>query len=271
MTSHTRHALVTGGASGIGEAAARRLARDGLAVLVTDLDRRSNEGDRVVHDIRAAGGVAEFHSLDVTSDSEITAIFDELRAADRPVDVLVTSAGVDAHPDAVDRTPLSRLPVEQLDFVLDVNLYGTFDCARRFAADAIADGRPGSIITIASLAAKKPKGGVYAVSKSAVWMMTRVLAVELGQYGIRANAVAPGLIDTPMLRHRTLLRGGMSVAGQTIEDYYRVDIERLPLRRIGTVEEVASVIAFLASDDSSYVTGSIIGPDGGFATLEGGG
>lgn len=271
MAGQSSHALVTGGASGIGAAAARRLAADGRTIIVTDLEGRAEDGQAVVDQIRAAGNAAEFRDLDVTDGVAIDTVFDEFRSAGASIDVLVTSAGVDTHPASVDRTPLSHLPIEQFEFVLDVNVYGTFGCARRFAADAIDAGRPGSIITIASLAAKKPKGGVYAVSKSAVWMLTRVLAVELGHYGIRANTVAPGLIDTPLLRHRTALRGGMSEVGETLEDYYRTDIDRLPLRRLGTVDEVASVIGFLASEDSSYVTGSIIGPDGGFATIDGGG
>jgi NAD(P)-dependent dehydrogenase (short-subunit alcohol dehydrogenase family) len=156
-------------------------------------------------------------------------------------------------------------------YVLDVNLDGTFRCARAFAAHLNAAQQPGSIITLASLAAKKPRGGVYAVSKAAVWMLTRVLATELGPYGIRVNDVAPGLIDTPMLAQRTSLAGGQGTVGSPIEEFYAAEIARLPLRRLGTADEVASVVEFLASDDASYITGSLLSPDGGFATLEAGG
>lgn len=262
-------AVITGGASGIGAAAARRLSADAMSVVITDLPASADRGIEIAAEIGSAGGMAEFRPLDVRDDNGIASLFADLAADGRPADVLVTSAGVDTHPDATDRLPLARLPIEQFDFVLNVNLLGTFACAREFVTHAL--GRPASIVTIASLAAKKPKGGVYAVSKAAVWMLTRALAVELGPHGIRVNAVAPGLIDTPMLRHRTALAGGAGEAGQSIEEYYRDDLERIPLRRPGTVEEVAAAIAFLASDESSYVTGACLGPDGGFATIDGGG
>jgi 2-hydroxycyclohexanecarboxyl-CoA dehydrogenase len=264
-----RTAVITGGASGIGAAAARRLASDGASVVITDLGGSEQHAQRLVTEITDAGGSAEFLPLDVRDDAAIAALFAGLADDGRPADVLVTSAGVDTHPDATDRLPLAHLPADHFDFVLDVNLLGTFACAREFTVHAL--GRPASIVTIASLAAKKPKGGIYAVSKAAVWMLTRALALELGPHGIRVNTVAPGLIDTPMLQHRTALAGGAGEQGQTIEEYYRDDLSRMPLRRAGTVSEVAAVIAFLASDESSYVTGSCLGPDGGFATLDGGG
>jgi NAD(P)-dependent dehydrogenase (short-subunit alcohol dehydrogenase family) len=267
----TPTAVVTGGASGIGAGAARRLAQDGAAVVITDLASSRDRGLAVVEEIRAASGVAEFRPLDVREEGAVAALFDELARQGVVADVLVTSAGVDTHPDAVARVPLAHLPLEHFDFVLDVNLLGTFSCAREFATRAIDASQPAAIVTIASLAAKKPKGGVYAVSKAAVWMLTRVLALELGPYGIRVNTVAPGLIDTPMLRHRTALAGGAGATGDSVEAYYQEDLGRLPLRRAGTVEEVAAVISFLASDQASYVTGAVLGPDGGFAALDGGG
>ena len=269
--SALRTAIVTGAASGIGAGAAHRLARDGAAMVITDLPAAAERGEALADEIRSAGGHAEFHALDVRDERAVAALFDRLGRNGVVADVLVTSAGVDSHPDAVARVPLAHLPADHFDFVLDVNLYGTFSCAREFAARAIAASQPASIVTIASLAAKKPKGGVYAVSKAAVWMLTRVLAVELGPHGIRVNTVAPGLIDTPMLRHRTGLAGGAGTTGERAEDYYRDDLARLPLRRLGTVDEVAAAIAFLASDEASYVTGAVLGPDGGFATIDGGG
>ena len=264
-------AVVTGGASGIGAGAARRLARDGAAVVITDLARSRDGGELVVEEIRTTGGTAEFHALDVRDEAAVGALFERLAQDGTTADVLVTSAGVDTHPDAVARVPLAHLPVDHFDFVLDVNLLGTFSCAREFAIRAIDAGRPASIVTIASLAAKKPKGGVYAVSKAAVWMLTRALALELGPHRIRVNSVAPGLIDTPMLRHRTALAGGAGETGDSVEAYYRDDLSRLPLQRPGTIDEVAAVISFLASDEASYVTGAVLGPDGGFAALDGGG
>jgi len=266
-----RRAVVTGGASGIGAAVARRLAARGADVILCDLPGQAAAGEDLAAAIRRDGGLARFAVLDVTDEDGVEAVLAEAARDPGEAGILVTSAGVDAHPQARRRVTLAELPPEEWSYVLDVNLYGTFRCARAFAEHLRAAQRPGSIITLASLAAKKPRGGVYAVSKAAVWMLTRVLATELGPYGIRVNSVAPGLIDTPMLARRTSLAGGQGAVGSSVEEFYSAEIARLPLRRLGTADEVASVVAFLASDDSSYLTGSLLSPDGGFATVDAGG
>jgi NAD(P)-dependent dehydrogenase (short-subunit alcohol dehydrogenase family) len=267
----SRVALITGGASGIGAAVAQRFAAEGAAVYLADLPGQAGAAEEVVASIEASGGRAAFGVLDVTVEEQVTVAFEDAERRFGVVDVLVTSAGVDSHPAVKTRTPLAELPIEHWDFVMDINLMGTFLCARAFARRLTGAGRSGAIVTLASLAAKKPKGGVYSVSKAGVWMLTRVLAEELGPQGIRANSIAPGLIETPMLRRRTELAGGVHAAGAGPQEFYAVDLARLPLRRIGTVDEVASTALFLASDDSSYITGSIVSPDGGFASSSAGG
>lgn len=264
-----RTALVTGGASGIGAAVVAELVRQGARVAIADVmassedaavDVASSETDRVMS-----------VELDVTDDDAVTHAFDAVERRWGVVDLLVTSAGVDSHPAITARVPLHELTPEQWDFVMDVNLVGTFSCCRVFAERLIAASMPGTIVTLSSLAARKPKGGVYSVSKAGVWMLTRVLAAELGPHGIRVNTVAPGLIDTPMLRRRTELAGGIGRRGDDPELYYAADIARLPLRRLGTVDEVADTILYLSGSSSSYITGSLLSPDGGFATVSGGG
>ncbi|MDI1288391.1 MAG: SDR family NAD(P)-dependent oxidoreductase [bacterium] len=266
-----RVALISGGASGIGAAVARLFAAEGAAVYIADLHAQREAAESLVERIRTAGGSAASGVLDVTDEDQVEGAFEDAERRLGGVDVLVCSAGVDAHPAATTRTPMTELPPEQWDFVVDINLLGTFLCARSFARRLSRDTTSAAIVTLASLAAKKPKGGVYSVSKSGVWMLTRVLADELGPRGVRANSIAPGLIETPMLRHRTALAGGMHTVGAAPEEFYARDLAQLPLRRIGTVDEVAATALFLACDDSSYITGSILSPDGGFASNSAGG
>lgn len=264
-----RIAVVTGGASGIGAATVRHLIERGARVGVADLPTRKDEAAGLI----AASGEARavFLPVDVCDESTIAAAFDDVESRWGVVDLLVTSAGVDSHPSIAERVPMWELTTAQWDFVIDINLIGTLACCREFAGRLRSAGGEGTIVTLASLAARKPKGGVYAVSKAAVWMLTRALATELGPQGIRVNTVAPGLIDTPMLRRRTMLAGGVGEGGTPPEEYYAADIGRLPLRRLGTVDEIAETILLLSGAVTSYVTGSLISPDGGFATVAGGG
>lgn len=264
-----RIALVTGGASGIGAAVVRALVRQGARVAIGDLPSRRSDADRLSAELETDRVV--FVEMDVRAENTISAAFDDIERRWGIVDLLVTSAGVDSHPDITTRVPLHDLTVPQWDFVIDVNLLGTFSCCREFASRMTASGAAGTIVTLASLAARKPRGGVYSVSKAAVWMLTRVLAVELGSAGIRVNTVAPGLIDTPMLRRRTGLGSVVNEPGDDPAAYYADDIARLPLGRLGTVNEVADAVLYLSGGASSYLTGSLISPDGGFATVSGGG
>jgi NAD(P)-dependent dehydrogenase (short-subunit alcohol dehydrogenase family) len=267
-------ALVTGGGNGIGRACAERFAEEGAAVLVADL--LDGPGREVVDAITGAGGRAAYAHLDAadpeSNEAAAQAAVDELGG----LDVLVTAAGI-SHADyrSGDREadaqllaqvvegvldPAARfadLPLEAWQKVLDVNLTGTFLAVQSATRRMLAAGTGGSIVTIASIAAKHPEAGPvsYAVSKSGVWMLTKHAARSLGPRGIRVNAIGPGFIDTNM----TKLISDIPM----VRDQF---LAALPLGRFGTPAEVAATALFLASDESSYFTGEILHPDGGFFT-----
>ena len=267
-------AFVTGGGNGIGRACALRFATEGAKVLVADL--LVEPAEETVEQIVAAGGEAVATPLDAAdragNDAAVQLAVERLGG----LDVVVTAAGI-SHADyrSGDREadaelvaqalqgaldPAARfveLPLEAWQKVLDVNLTGTFLAVQASARQMVAAGTGGSIVTIASVAAKHPEAGpiAYAVSKSGVWMLTKHAARSLGPSGIRVNAIGPGFIDTNM----TKLIGEMPM----VRDQF---LASLPLGRFGTPEEVASTALFLASDESSYFTGEILHPDGGFFT-----
>lgn len=234
--------LVTGGASGIGLAAAEILVRDGAAVTV--LDARRDALEETASRLGARAVVA-----DVADPLQVAAAVDDA-AWDGPFDVLVNAAAI------YRIEPLLSLEAGAWDEVLHVNLRGSYMVAREVVRGLVAAGRGGALVNVGSIAARVADGDEpaahYSASKAGVLALTRQMAVEWAPYGIRANAVCPGVIDTPMLRlmddperGRTYLDG------------------RVPLRRLGTPEEVAAVIAFLGSGDASYVTGAAIPVDGG--------
>lgn len=261
-----KRAVITGGASGIGAACARLFAAEGAAVLVADLEEARARGETVAGELLAGAFVA----CDVREETEVEGLFDECVSRLGGVDVVVASAGVGRHPQQPRASePLtSELLATELEhwrFVLDVNLLGVFLTARAAARRMIGAGSPGSIVTLASIAAKRPTKGAYSVSKAGVWMLTRCLAEELGPYGIRVNALGPGIIRTPMAS------AGAAEAGTSVEEYWDRHIRALPLRRIGESEDVARAALFLCSDESSYITGSILHPDGGMASAIAGG
>jgi 3-oxoacyl-[acyl-carrier protein] reductase len=239
-----RRAVVTGGAGGIGLAVVRRFLNEGASVVV--LDRRGDTQSSAP----PPSGVT-FIGCEIRDEDEVVAAFD--RAAEvlaGPADTLVNCAGI------YRVVPLVEITAEQWDETLDINLRGTFLSARTFARTLLATGRGGSIVNTASTAglvadATEPTAH-YNASKAAVISLTRQMAVEWTPLGIRVNAVCPGLIDTPMLR---LMDD--PVAGQTFLD------GALPIRRLGTPDEVAAIILFLASSESSYLSGVAIPVDGG--------
>lgn len=242
-----RRALVTGGASGIGLACARRLLAEGAAVAL--LDQRS----------RAPAEAAAMRAASVACDVRRA---DEVASAVRhaagllggPADVLVNAAGI------YRVAPLLDLLPEEWDDVLAVNLRGSFLAGRAMAAALIENGVPGAIVNISSTAglvadAAEPSAH-YNASKAGVLALTRQMAVEWAPHGIRANAVCPGVIDTPMLRLMDDPAAGAAYLDAAV-----------PLRRLGTADEVAAVIAFLASDDASYLTGVAVPVDGGITAI----
>lgn len=243
-----RVAVVTGAGRGLGEAYARRLASEGARVAVTDVDRAAI--DEVASSI---GSQAVAVELDVTSWESVRAAADAIDDALGPVDALVNNAGV-------SRTARSEeLPEEWWDLVVDVNLSGTWRCCQVFGARMVEHGR-GAIVNIGSAYSEIGNGGrvAYAATKTGVIGLTRVLGVEWSPLGVRVNAIQPGYIDTPMMQV-TVSTG--AALGQLID--------RIPAGRLGEADEVAGVVAFLLSDDASYITGATLRIDGGHLSYGG--
>jgi 2-hydroxycyclohexanecarboxyl-CoA dehydrogenase len=241
-------AVVTGGAQGIGRGIAHRLAQEGAKVAVADI----NEGGaaKTAAEINAAAAVACAIRLDVTSFKEATAAADAVERELGPVDILVNNAGWDKvqHFLDTDEALWNRL--------IDPNFKGVLNCVKAFAPRML--NRPGSkIISIASDAGRS--GGVndavYSGCKGAVMSFTKALARELARYKINVNAVAPGVIDTPLSQ---AISGG-------IPGYMERLMRVVPLRRKGLPEDIAAAVAYLASADADYVTGQIISVNGGMA------
>jgi NAD(P)-dependent dehydrogenase (short-subunit alcohol dehydrogenase family) len=243
-----RVAIITGAASGIGLACALRFAREGAAVVGTDL-AESTEWKQVVE----AAPAASFHCLDVRDgDAQKEAAAAALKAHGR-IDALVTSAGV------AGGGPVHLIDVEEWQRVQDVNLKGTFLSARSVLPTMLEQGS-GSIVTIASVEGLEgAEGGTtYNASKGGVVLLTRCMAMDYGRRGIRVNAVCPGFIDTPLFRS--------VVGGEQFPEKYRERIrEQHKLGRFGRPEEIAGAALFLASDDASFVTGVALPVDGGFS------
>jgi NAD(P)-dependent dehydrogenase (short-subunit alcohol dehydrogenase family) len=248
-----RSALVTGGARGIGLAIATSLARSGMRVALADLSDgvvAAAEELAATTGVRTAGIVA-----DVTDGDSVDAALDRAAAAVGSPTVLVNSAGIALEAGGLE---MSR---EQWDRVMAVNVTGTFLACRAFARACVAAGATGSIVNVASMSARivnvPQQQSAYNASKAAVEAMTRSLAVEWLPHGIRVNAVSPGYILTDMTRD--------VVAGQP--ERARLWRERIPAGEMGSPEDVAGVVAFLASDRSRYVVGQSIVVDGGYTIV----
>ena len=258
-----RAAVITGGASGIGRACALRFAREGCDVLVADLDEA--RGNETAAAVRALGRKSSFMRVDTTSEAENEAMADRAIAEFGRIDAAVAAAGISnalyvsgaapmAVPATFERPTVLTKPVEYWEKVLNVNLTGVMLTDRAVARRMIAAGRPGSIVNIASVAAKVPlaHAAEYSVSKAGVWMLTKVLALEIARTGIRVNAIGPGYTDTPMTAY-----------AHNDEERMRDMLAVTPMGRLGEPDEIANMALFLASDEASYVTGEILFVDGG--------
>jgi len=231
----TRTAVVTGGASGIGAAIVRRLEKDGRNVAVLDLNK-SSEAFSV--------------TADVTRREQVDAALAAVREKFGPITILVNGAGLDQH------KRFHNLTFERWQRVIDVNLNGVLHLTQAVLPDMMEAGW-GRIVNISSSSAQSGQAYMtpYVAAKSAVNGLTKALALEYGPHGITVNAVPPGFIDTPMLRkaeERNLLGG-------TVEDH----IQRTPVRRVGQPEDIAAACSFLISEEAGYITGQILGVNGG--------
>jgi NAD(P)-dependent dehydrogenase (short-subunit alcohol dehydrogenase family) len=245
-------AIVTGAAQGIGRACCARLASEGAAVALCDVN--AGVGAEVAHAIETGGGRAIYIPCDVSKASDIdSALAATLKTFGR-VDVLVNNAGV------LDDAPFLELPVAELDRVLGVNLRGAFLMAQAVARQMVEQGKPadgasaGAIVNMSSINEKfgLPDHVAYSVSKGGISQLTKAMAVALAPHGIRVNAVGPGTIDTPIL------------AGVIKDKAFRATVlSRTPLGWFGRPEEIAAIVAWLASEEASYVTGTTLFADGG--------
>jgi len=244
-----RTALVTGGTSGIGLAAARRLAAEGTAVLIVGRDRRRLEA--ALAELRAArpGATVAGRTADVTDPSEVAAAVDEAARLGTRLDALVASAGIDGEGrDVLDLDP------DAFARILDINVRGLFLAGQAAARRMAADGKGGSIVLLASVNGLAAERGFadYNASKGGAVMLARSMARDLAGRGIRVNAVCPGYVRTPMTE-------GYLADPAALEAI----VAGIPLGRVAEPDEIAAVIAFLVSDEASYVTGSAIVVDGG--------
>lgn len=246
-----RLALVTGGGRGIGEAVCRRLAASGLRVVVADID-----GGNARAVAQSLGEGHHFRQFDVSEEAAVEAVFDDIEGSIGPVAVLVCVAGVLLMPGG-ERSPIKDTTLEDWERTFAVNARSVFLCGRAYLrrreAQPVAHGR---VVTFGSVAAQLGgyrSSATYIGAKSAVLGLTKAMARESAHLGVTVNSVAPGLIDTDMLRGTVRSSGALDAAAANI-----------PLGRIGTVDDVAGAVDYLVSEQAAYITGNVIDVNGGY-------
>lgn len=242
-------ALVTGARQGMGKAHSLALATSGAKVVVTDINIKDCE--IVAKEIQSQGGEVLPFKLDVSNKSEVDEVIDKIIEQWGRLDILVNNAGIFFPKSALELTE------EEWDKMLNINLKGQFFCAQR-AAQEMLKNKWGRIINISSVASGQVGVGVaggahYTASKGGVIGLTETLAIEWAPLGINVNVIAPGAIDTPMIKEAQIPKEAMDAM-----------IARVPLKRMGRSEEVSSMVVFLSSDEASYITGATFYVDGGW-------
>jgi NAD(P)-dependent dehydrogenase (short-subunit alcohol dehydrogenase family) len=247
-------AVVTGAGSGIGRAIAAGYAREGAQVALLDINAKTAE--EAAQEIREAGGLAASFALDVTQREDCMAVAKRVAAQVGPVSILVNNAGINRrNPFTGDAAAV----IKDWDDILSINLNGTFNVTHAFLEPLRAT--KGRIINIGSIQSfvhvRTPNSLAYTTSKHGVLGFTRALAAELGKYGVRVNAIGPGLIETPL----------NAKVRASDPDLVKIFMDHTPLGRAGKPEDIVGPAVFLASDLSSYVTGSIVMADGGYRAI----
>jgi NAD(P)-dependent dehydrogenase (short-subunit alcohol dehydrogenase family) len=259
-------ALVTGAASGIGASVAKTLGAAGATVIVTDLEKQSASALEVVADIKSKGGRAEFKVLDISNEQHWKVVMAGVQDNYDGLDVLVNNAGV------VLVKPVEEISLEELRWISQINIDGVF-LGVKYALPLMklrgqSNPAGASIINFSSAMGIKgyPFGSLYSMTKGAIRMFSKSIALEFAQlkYNIRVNSVHPGLVDTQMVEHESKKLAALGAMGTSTPEEMRQAFEDLnPLGRLGTPQELANAVLFLASDLSSFVTGSELTVDGG--------
>ncbi|HEX3723636.1 MAG TPA: glucose 1-dehydrogenase [Nitrolancea sp.] len=243
-------AVITGAASGIGLATARLFVAEGARVVMGDINaERLAEASKSVD---ASGELAFGHTVDVSASEQVASLIDATISRFGSLDVMFSNAGISGRNNVVD------LPEELFDRIIAVNLRGGFLCAKYAIPHMLAGGGGSLIFTASELAlVAAENSAAYCASKTALIGMARAIAVDHATQGIRVNCLCPGPVDTPLLHGNRPNR----------EEHARSIIERMPVKRIGHVDELARAALFLASDDSSFMTGTALVVDGGVTAL----
>ncbi len=256
MRLKDKTAIVTGAASGIGLATALRFAGEGAAVMCADMN--GDGAEKAAARITGLGGKAAAFTVDVTKEAEVQALVAETVKQWNRVDVMFNNAGIEFG------IPVTQVSEMQWDSLIDINLKGVF-LGCKHVLPQMAQQKNGAIVNTASVAGLRGVAflSTYCASKGGVVLLTKSLAVEWAQFGVRVNAVCPGVIRTPMADRAIQAGGGLG--GGTPEESWKQLAAAHPLGRVGEADEVADAVTFLASDQASFITGVALSVDGGMA------
>ena len=246
-----RTAVVIGAGSGIGAAIAAAFARQGATTICLDLDGEAASKEQ--EQIRADGGVAESQALDIRDAAAVSKYFQDIGDRHGRIDIVVSTPSINVRKPMLDYAP------EELDRVVDLNLKGTFYVLQE-GGRLMREQKGGSLIALSSIRSVvvEPGQAAYAATKAGIVQLVRTLAAELGPFGVRVNAIAPGVVETPL-----------TAPIQDIPDWHAAYAAKSALQRWAKADEIAGPAVFLASDAASYVTGTVLFVDGGWTAIDG--